>query len=312
MLLHKKLLQACAVTLIVAGAFCASPAVFAQNAQPLLNEKDVKKVSDHVYEIVGFPNIGIVVGTRATLVIDTGLGARNGATVVRVVQTLAKSPILYLTTTHFHPEHAGGLQAFPPNTVLIRNAVQQEELVKRGEQMLDTFRNMSAQNKALLQDVQLRPPDILFDTELKLDLGGVTARLFWLGAAHTKGDELIFVEEDSVLLPGDIVQNKLIPNLSNEDASAKSWIADLDKLAPLHPRLIVPDHGTSGDASLIAQERAFLADLRGRALELKSQGKSADDAAQMVAAEFKMKYPDWTGNAVANDVRRIFVEPQSP
>jgi len=56
-----------------------------------------------------------------------------------------------------------------------------------------------------LQDVKLRKPDILFDREVKLDLGGVTARLFWLGAAHTEGDELIFVEEDSVLLPGDIV-----------------------------------------------------------------------------------------------------------
>jgi glyoxylase-like metal-dependent hydrolase (beta-lactamase superfamily II) len=307
--LRKNLFQACAVTLIIAGAFCASPRARAQAPQPLVSETTLKKVSDHVYELVGFPNIGIVVGTRATLVIDTGLGARNGATVVRVVQTLAKSPILYLTTTHFHPEHAGGLQAFPPNTVLIRNTAQQEELVKRGEQMMDYFRNMSAQNKDLLQDVQLRPPDILFDTDLKLDLGGVTARLFWLGAAHTKGDELIFIEEDSVLFPGDIVQDKLIPNLSNDDASAKSWIADLDKLVPLHPRLIVPDHGASGDASLIAPYRAFLVNLRGRSLELKSQGKSADDAAQTVAAEFKAKYPDWAGNAVANDVRRIFVEP---
>jgi glyoxylase-like metal-dependent hydrolase (beta-lactamase superfamily II) len=309
MLSRKNLLRVFAVTLAVTGAFWASPRAFAQLPQPLVSENALKKVSDHVYVIMGFPNIGIVVGTRATLVIDTGLGPRNGATVVRVAQNLSKSPILYLTTTHFHPEHAAGLQAFPPNTVLIRPAVQQEELEKRGAQMTDYFRNMSAQNKDLLQDVQLRPPDILFDNELKLDLGGVTARLFWLGAAHTKGDELIFVEEDSVLIPGDIVQSKLIPNLSNEDASAKSWIADLDKLEPLRPRLIVPDHGALGDASLIPQERAFLVDLRDRALDLKRQGKSVDDAAQLLAAEFKTKYPDWTGNAVANDVRRIFVEP---
>ncbi len=176
--------------------------------------------------------------------------------------------------------------------------------------MMDYFRSRSEQNKELLQNVQLRPPDILFDKDLTLDLGGVTARLFWLGAAHTLGDELIFVKEDSVLLPGDIVQDKLIPNLSNEDASAKSWIADLDKLEPLHPKLIVPDHGALGDASLIAQERGFLADLRDRTLDLKREGKSADEAAQMLSSEFKTKYPDWTGNAVANDVHRIYAEPQ--
>jgi hypothetical protein len=50
-------------------------------------------------------NVGIIVGDRATLVVDTGMGPRNGATVVREVQKLAKGPKLYLTTTHFHPEH---------------------------------------------------------------------------------------------------------------------------------------------------------------------------------------------------------------
>jgi glyoxylase-like metal-dependent hydrolase (beta-lactamase superfamily II) len=306
----RKLVGELAVMLIAGGVFGVSLRAQAQSAQPLVSETTLKKVSDHVYVLMGFPNIGIVVGTRATLVIDTGLGARNGATVVRVAQSLSKSPILYLTTTHFHPEHASGLQAFPPNTVLIRPTVQQEELEKLGAEMTDRFRNMSAQNKDLLQNVDLRPPDILFDKELNLDLGGVTARLFWLGAAHTKGDELIFVEQDSVLLPGDIVQDKLIPNLSNNDASAKSWIADLDQLEPLHPRLIVPDHGALGDASLIAKERTFLVDLQDTTLELWHQGKSADDAAQTIAAEFKTKYSDWTGNAVANDVRRIYAEPQ--
>jgi hypothetical protein len=74
----------------------------------------------------------------------------------------------------------------------------------------------------------------------------------------------------------------------------------------------VPDHGALGDGSLIAQERAFLVDLQGRALELKRQGKSVDEAGQMLAAEFKTKYPDWTGGAPAipNVVRRVYAESQ--
>lgn len=292
------------------GMLSLAASAVAQNAQPLLNENDLKQVSEHVYVIMGFPNIGIVVGNRATLVVDTGLGERNGATVVRAEQKLAKSPILYLTTTHFHPEHATGLQAFPANTILIRPNIQQAELDKDGPAMIDRFRNMSAQNKDLLADVQLRPPDILFNNEMKLDLGGVTADLLWYGPAHTDGDISIFVEPDSTLIPGDIVQNKLVPNLIGDNVSAKSWIAVLDKLALLHPKFIVPDHGTLGEGSLIPQERAYLVDLRARSLELKSQGKSADDAAKMVTEEFKAKYPDWTGNSVGADVRKIYTEPQ--
>ena len=273
-------------------------------------ENSVTRVSDHVYAIIGFPNIAIVTGTRATLAIDTGMGSRNGAVVVREAQKLAKGPALYLTTTHFHPEHASGEGAFPPQTLLIRPAAQQQELEKRGQEYLDLFSSRSAQNKELLAGVKFRTPDLVFDQEARLDLGGVTARLFWLGAAHTKGDELIFVEEDGVLIPGDIVQSKLVPNMPNEDASPNGWLAILDQLASLKVRQVVPDHGELGDGSLIGKERAFLADLRQRALDLKRQGTPVDDAGRMLTAEFKTKYPDWPNmGPVANAVRRVYEEP---
>jgi glyoxylase-like metal-dependent hydrolase (beta-lactamase superfamily II) len=279
--------------------------------QPLLPEGSVTHVSEHVYAIQGWPNVGIIVGDRATLVVDTGIGPRNGATVVREVQKLAKGPKLYLTTTHFHPEHASGDSAFPPGAILIRPAVQQEEMEARGSEFLDLFRGRSAQFKELLQDVKLRKPDLIFDREVKLDLGGVTARLMWLGAAHTRGDELTFVEQDSVLLPGDIVENKLVPSMPNADSSAKGWIAILDKLELMKPRLIVPDHGALGDGSLIAKERAFLSNLQTRALELKRQGTSPEEAGKLLTTELKTKYPDWENmGPVANVVRRVYAESQ--
>jgi len=277
----------------------------------MLPEGPVTRVSEHVYAIVGFPNIGIVVGDRATLVVDTGLGTRNGAIVVKQAEKLAKAPNLYLTTTHFHPEHAMGEQAFPPRTVIIRPVVQQEEMNQHATEMLEPFRGFSAESKELLADVKLRPPDIMFDKELKLDLGGVTARLLWMGPAHTRGDEVIFVVEDSVLLPGDIVQDKIVPNMPSADASVKGWLAILDQLEPLKPRLVVPDHGVLGDGSLIAKERAFLADLQTRSLELKRQGKSPDEAGAIVTAEFKTKYSGWeTMGPVSNVVKRVYAENQ--
>ena len=166
---------------------------------------------------------------------------------------------------------------------------------------IDLFSSRSAQNKELLQGVKLRQADVVFDREAKLDLGGVTARLFWWGAAHTKGDELIFVPEDSVLIPGDIVQNKLVPNMPNEDASVKGWISILDQLEPLKPRYVVPDHGALGDGSLIGKERAFLVDVQKRALELKRRGTSVEEAGKLLQAELKAKYPDWENlNPVPN------------
>src|SRR5579864_1948016 len=136
---------------------------------PLVEEKSTR-VSDHVYAIVGFPNIAIVTGSSATLVVDTGLGPRNGATAMRVVKKVSTGQKLFLTTTHFHVEHTAGEASFPAETILIRPAVQQEEAEKGVPGMVARFSTFSAQNRDLLAGVKLRAPDIIFDTEATLDL----------------------------------------------------------------------------------------------------------------------------------------------
>jgi glyoxylase-like metal-dependent hydrolase (beta-lactamase superfamily II) len=293
-------------TLVSLGLWFA--AVGAAQNMPLVQE-NATRVSDHVYAIVGFPNIGIVVGNRAVLVVDTGLGPRNGATIMRVVKKLSTAPKLFLTTTHFHPEHAAGEAGFPAGTILIRAAVQQQEVEKSAADMIARFSAMSAQNHELLAGVKLRAPDMVFDREVTLDLGGVTARLLWFGAAHTKGDELIFVEPDSTLIPGDVVQDKLVPRVNAGEGSPKGWLAVLDKIEPLQPRHVVPDHGGLGDGSLIAQERAFISDLQSRALALKRQGVSVSDAGKQLTAEFSNKYSGWSSmNLVPTFVERVYEE----
>ncbi len=294
---------------ILAPFIFTLPALLPGQQSMMLPENSVTRVAEHTYAILGFPNVGIVVGDRATLVIDTGLGAKNGAIVVKQAEKLSKAPILYLTTTHFHPEHAMGEQAFPARTIIVRPAVQQDEMNKHAAELVDLFRGLSAQSKELLQDVKLRPPDIKFDKELNLDLGGVSAKLMWLGPAHTQGDELIFVEPDSVLISGDIVQDRIVPNIPSADANVKNWLSILNQLEPLKPAHVLPDHGALGDGSLIAKERAFILDLQNRSLELKREGKSATEASALVTAEFKTKYPDWqTMGPVANVVKRVYAE----
>ena len=147
-LLNRPLRASAVLMLFVVGVLWASTIVMAQNPpaspSPLLPENAVTRVSEHVYVILGFPNIEFVVGNRATLVVDTGMGVRNGTIVVREAEKLAKGPNLFLTTTHFHPEHATGEQAFPARTVLIRPAVQQEEMEKLGSKYRAVQEQVSA------------------------------------------------------------------------------------------------------------------------------------------------------------------------
>jgi glyoxylase-like metal-dependent hydrolase (beta-lactamase superfamily II) len=280
----------------------------AQSHDPMLGE-DTTKISDHVWAIMGFPNIAIVVGSRGTLVVDTGLGPKNGATIARVAAKLAPNNTrLFLTTTHFHPEHAGGEPGFPASTILIRDAVQQQEMEKHGQEMIDMFSGRSAENKELLAGVVLRPPDVTFSQEATVDLGGVTVRLLWFGGAHTKGDELIFVEPDRTLVSGDVVQNKIIPGIFGDGGTPATWLAVLDKVEALNAAHILPDHSAPGDGSLVGAERNLIAGIQTRALALKQQGVSVEDAGKQISAELKTQHPDWPSTNAAGFVKSVYAE----
>src|ERR1700730_5038629 len=142
---------------------CFLAALCAPAQDNVMLPESATKVSEHVYALIGFPNVAIVVGNRATLVVDTGMGPRNGAIVMRQVEKLTKGPNLYLTTTHYHAEHTSGEQAFPDRTVHIINQAQQADMDKRVEPFIANFRRRSAQWDELLKDVKLRPPDIVYD-----------------------------------------------------------------------------------------------------------------------------------------------------
>jgi glyoxylase-like metal-dependent hydrolase (beta-lactamase superfamily II) len=305
-----------AVRLII--VFLIGGFAFGQFPSPTLTEVTTK-VSEHVSMTSGFPNVIYVVGDNATLVVDTGLGNANGTLVARVAKRLSKGSKMFLTTTHYHPEHAAGVGGFPPETILIRPTVQQQELEKEGEQTMTFFRN-SAQFGPSLQGLgPLRPADVTFEGQAKLDLGGgVTAQLMFLGAGHTASDELILIDPDRALITGDIVQNKVVPAVSSSGGSFASWLRVLDKLALLQPRVVIPTHSKVGDASLITSEAAFIRDMQDRAAGLKRSGVPAAEAVTRLTDVFKTNYPDWAANAdwpnvnsMAGLVNRLYAEIQN-
>jgi len=265
---------------------------------PLIRENATVKLTDHVWAITDFnvglvPNVGIIVGSNATLVVDTGLGPRNGETIVREMKKVSRNTDIVVVTTHYHPEHSLGAGAFT-GAKLVMTRMQQQDMTELGKGIQDTFAGRSAINKELLSGVPYPTPDILFDREHRLDLGGVHVRLFWRGPEpmHTRGDTMVFVEEDRVLFTGDVVMSQRFLAAQN-NSSLKTWLSVLDELTALKPLHVVPSHGRLGDATLIARDHEFIEAVRARVITLKREGKSIDDAVAAVVAEIAPRYPEF-------------------
>ena len=245
------------------------------------------------------PNIGVVGGDEAVLVVDTAMGPENGARVLAAAQEKAKGKRLLLTITHFHPEHGFGAQVFRDEATIVYNAAQRDELHDKGAGYVELFRTFGPAVAAALEGVELVDPHEVYEGgEAELDLGGRTAQLKTWGVAHTRSDQVVFLPEERILFTGDLVEERIFPIYpyfppDDADVDGNRWIEVLRRLEELNPAVVVPGHGAVGDVSVITAAREYHELLREETLGLAAEGLDADEVVARLEPEFLARYPDW-------------------
>jgi glyoxylase-like metal-dependent hydrolase (beta-lactamase superfamily II) len=267
--------------------------------KPLVAEGAAEQIHERVHVIpdrrVEFvPNVGIVVGDDAALVIDTAMGAENGARILREARRIAGDRKLFLTTTHFHPEHAFGAQAFKGEATYVANEAQAQELADKGAEYVEMFSGFGPALAELLEGVELVMPEVIYGGErARIELGGIAVELLYYGSAHTRGDQLVLLPEERILFPGDLVENRFLPIFPDADAEGGRWLELLDRIDALAPEVVVPGHGAPGDLGLVAELRDYLLAVRGRVEELNADGRPLEAIESTVDEEMRSRYADW-------------------
>jgi glyoxylase-like metal-dependent hydrolase (beta-lactamase superfamily II) len=295
---------------VVSTIFALAGVVSAQVQTPLVASGKTREIAEHVYVIPDqrinvIPNIGIIVGRDGVLVVDTGMGPRNAETVLDEVKKITRKPVAYLSITHFHPEHGMGAQAFPASTIIIYPTAQKAELLEKGAAMINQFSGVSTGIADLLKPVKIRMPNVTFSEEAEIDLGDFPVRLLHWGSSHTRGDEFVFLPQQSIVFGGDVVVNRFFPIMADSDSSGTNWIEILGRLEKLHPAIVVPGHGEVGDVGVISAMREYLVFVRDRVQQMKSHGDSVTDVEKRLEPEVLAKYkdwdnPNWIKNAIDN------------
>lgn len=243
------------------------------------------------------PNIGVIVGNRAALVVESGLGPRSGKIAHQIARDLAGDWPLFLTITHFHPEHGFGAQAFQGATVLY-NRAQHEEFRQKAEGYLRQFRSFGGAVAEQLEGVEFIDPHIVYDGGADLDLGGKTVQLRTMAPAHSRGDQVIFLPNERVLFTGDLVENRFYPIFPfvpsyDVDVDGNNWIRVIEELQRLEPNLVVPGHGEIGDTELLTTTHEYLTLLRSETKRLAAEGHEADAIIATLEPQLRTRYPDW-------------------
>lgn len=228
---------------------------------------------------------------------DTGIGPRNGAYVLSQARSLAGDRPLFLTTTHFHPEHGFGAQAFRGAATIVYNRAQRDELRRKGPGYVEMFKGLGPHIAAELAGVELVEPDLVYDGSAEIDLGGRRVVLTAHGPAHSVGDQTVLVD-DQVLFTGDLAETRMFPIAPHfpphdTDADISRWIGVLDDLIALAPSVVVPGHGEVTTVQLLDDVRSYLDYVRSETLRLRSTGADLAAATSAISSAARQRWSDW-------------------
>ncbi len=283
------------------GSFAALPCCFAHRAFAATSaDLELREIADGVFAFQGanelmhpenegaIANLGVVVGTDAAAVIDSGGSLVEAQAFIAAIEKITNKPVRYLINTHVHPDHIFGnaaFQALGPAIVGHRNLPA--ALEARGEYYLRSYREQLGEK--LMQGIKIVPPTLLVDDVLELDLGGRVLELKAWEAAHTDNDLTVFDPSSSTFFAGDLVFMGHLPTI---DGSLLGWLRQMDALAAVNARRVVPGHGPVSSAwpAALEPERRYFEAL---AADLRQAIKKGTPLAEAVKTAGRGEAPNW-------------------
>jgi glyoxylase-like metal-dependent hydrolase (beta-lactamase superfamily II) len=213
------------------------------------------EVRSGVYVVVAEPesvNVGLIVGSQRTLLVDTGSSPAQGRTIRAALAGVTDLPLTAVVVTHWHYDHAFGLAAFADVPRIAHESVQ--------------VRLSSAEAAADARRLGLNPhelvqPNVAIAVATALDLGGDRrVEIAHLGRGHTEGDLVVVVPDADVLFAGDLLESAGPPSFG-PDSVPDEWPATLDGVIGVMTAttVAVPGHGEPVGREFVFEQRGRIA-----------------------------------------------------
>lgn len=252
------------------------------------------RASEHVYYFQGAggmasrenrafnSNAAFVVTADGVLVFDTLGTPALGTSIRDAVARVTRQPIRRVIVSHFHADHFYGLQSLKgPGVEAWGHANGKAALASEFTQSRLEQRR---RDLAPWVDQNTRPAgadrwlDFKDGADIVFEMGGVRFRLIDVSGAHSPEDIMLFVENDRVLLAGDLYFSGRVPFVGNADS--RRWLAAMDRITPLNAAVVIPGHGaaSSNPAPDIQLTRDYLHYLREQMGRAARELKSFDEA----------------------------------
>jgi cyclase len=249
-------------------------------------------------------NSAFLVTDEGVLVVDTRQHPRDGQDLLDRIRKVTARPIKWVVNTHFHGDHHYGNSVFKAagaaivahnDTARIMQQVAEKEFARR-----QPFFKARGYDPS---EVKLTLPDVTFDSQMTIRLGGREVRLAYLGPGQNPGDTfVIFPHARAIFAPGAIARRSM-PNM-NFTPSVTNWIELLHKVAAMDVDKIMPPHGDVAVPADVTELAEFISTQYSAVKDAVAQGIPVETAITTIALP---QYKTWLNyNRRENDIRALY------
>lgn len=236
-------------------------------------------------------NAGFVVTGEGVVVFDALGTPALAQRLIELVRSVTERPVRFVVLSHFHADHAYGLQVFEElGAEILASAGSRDYLSAdiAGERLEERRRSLVPW---VNEQTRLVIPDRFIDGDHHFTLGQHAFVASNLGSAHSEGDMTLFVEPDNVLFSGDIIFEGRIPFLGS--ANTRNWLQTLRRMQETDVAALIPGHGPAREnpremLALTTRYLAYMREQMGKAVE---DWVPFDEAYEQVDWDEFMEYP---------------------
>ncbi|MCK4538661.1 MAG: MBL fold metallo-hydrolase [Candidatus Krumholzibacteria bacterium] len=233
-----------------------------------LEKTGLVKVADDVYAWIApgpgagdglGANSGFIIGTEAVMVIDTRYTPELAEELLEAIRSITDVPVKYVVNTHYHPDHTWGNSVFAGvGATIISTRETRDDIEKYTPIYLSYYRDQKPQAYRQLVNVKMTLPDSLVLGRTVVDLGGISAEIYYDGPGHTAGDVFVTVPRTRTVFAGGLVSNGYHPNMSDQGVDFDNWKAILGRLATTGIDRVVPGQGMVSSPDILRKQQSYI------------------------------------------------------
>src|SRR5436190_8561604 len=243
-------------------------------------------------------NSGVVATSDGVVVFDALDSEALARSERQAIAGITNQPIRYLVSSPFHDPFSKGNLAYA-------------DVFKIGHENYRAGLIDQMQRGQLSDEEQrTRMPNATYRDRMTFYLGGKEIQVLYFGAAHTRGDSILFVPQDRIAYMSEVFFNEEFPNMAG--GYGVSWIRVLDAVRALDADIFIPGHGPVPDdpkqtRAALDRMRQILLDVRDRIQNEIARGATEDQVVATVTLQQYEKMPQFAGTKEAV-VRRMYKE----